>query len=224
MISLTPHSNIEKHKLVNLLASYGIRDPVLSLFERIPREIFVERQYLHAAYEDRALPTAFGQTISQPSLVAQILQTLNLKLTDKVLEIGTGSGFQTALLSKLAGHVYSIERLAKLATTARARLTKLGIKNAQVILGDGSEGYRASAPYDVIIVTAAFWEVPNSLRAQLKEEGKLVMPVGRGDWQELVLYDKHDNKLVPVKKISDVRFVPFVGKYAHAAFPTSQNS
>lgn len=212
MISLS--LTTEKHRLVNLLASYGIREPVLSLFEEVPRELFVAPQYEHAAYQDRALPTLSGQTISQPSLVAQTLQTLNLKHTDKVLEIGTGSGFQTALLTKLAGKVYSIERLANLTDSAKRRLKKLGLKNVQVITSDGSEGYSKGAPYDVIIVTATFHEVPKPLVDQLAEEGKLVMPVGRESWQELVLYQKRQGKLVRVKKIAHVRFVPFIGKYA----------
>lgn len=224
MIIPASHLNTERHRLVNLLAAYGINDPVLSLFEEIPREIFVERRYQHAAYEDRALPTSLGQTISQPSLVALTLQTLELKPQDKVLEIGTGSGFQTALLAKLARVVYSIERLPKLATLARARLTKLGLANAHVVLGDGSEGYAKSAPYDVIIVTAAFWNVPKPLAKQLKEGGRLVMPVGHGAWQKLMLYQKRENKLEPARKISDVRFVPLVGKHAYNAQPTGQNS
>ena len=211
IISSAPHD--ERYRLTNLLASYGIKDPVLSAFDNTPREIFVDKKYLAYAYEDRALPTLLGQTISQPSLVALTLQVLSLKPTDVVLEIGTGSGFQTALFSCIVKKVYPIERLPELAKIAESRLKRL--RNTEVITGDGSLGWQKGAPYDAIIVTAAFTQVPDPLVAQLKTGGKLIMPIGKEEWQELMLYQKLNDGLVALRKISDVHFVPFFGKYAY---------
>lgn len=205
----------ERYRLTNLLASYGIKDPVLSAFDNTPREAFVDKKYLTYAYEDRALPTLFGQTISQPSLVALSLQELSLTPTDVVLEIGTGSGFQTALLSQLVKKVYSIERLPELTKLAQNRLKKL--RNVEVITGDGSLGWLTGSPYDAIVVTAAFTQVPDPLTVQLRTGGKLIMPIGNAEWQELTLYKKHDDGLVVLRRISDVRFVPLFGKYAYVA-------
>lgn len=213
---ITSHATYsERHRLVNLLASYGINEPILSVFAAVPRELFVEKKYQSAAYEDRALPTLLGQTTSQPSLVGLTLQELTLKPTAVVLEIGTGSGFQAALLGKLVGKVYSIERFLELSNQAKRVLKKLKINNVEVITSDGSLGWVKGAPYDVIIVTAAFYQVPKPLIEQLKEGGKLIMPIGKTEWQELILYKKQEGELVAVKRISDVRFVPFVGKYAY---------
>ena len=203
----------ERYRLTNLLASYGIKGSVLSAFDNTPREFFVDKRYLAYAYEDRALPTLSGQTISQPSLVALTLQELSLKPTDVVLEIGTGSGFQTALLSQLVKKVYSIERLPELAKITQSRLNRLG--NVELITGDGSLGWLTGSPYDAIIVTAAFTQVPDPLSAQLRTGGKLIMPIGKEEWQELMLYKKHHDGLVTLKRISDVCFVPLLGKHAY---------
>lgn len=206
--------NSEKHRLINLLSAYGIKDPVLSAFDEIPRELFVEKKYQSFAYEDRALPTLQGQTISQPSLVALTLQVLGLQPADIVLEIGTGSGFQTALLAKLVKKVYSIERFAELAGNAEKRINNLGITNVKIISADGTMGYAKHAPYDSVIVTAAFHKVPEPLIDQLKTGGKLIMPIGQ-DVQELVLFEKQGKELQAIKTISDVLFVPLVGKHAN---------
>lgn len=197
-----------------MLASYGIKNPVLSLFEEIPREFFVSKKYQQYAWEDRALPTDFGQTISQPSLVASTLQTADIKPEHKVMEIGTGSGYQAALLGRLAQKVYTLERFDKLAQIATQRLKKLGIDNVEVVTADGSEGWAKGAPYDIILVTATFYKVPQPLVDQLKIGGRLAMPIGREDWQQLMLFEKTKTGLKTLKKISDVRFVPFVGKHA----------
>lgn len=200
----------DRYRLVNLLASYGIREPILSAFDDIPREAFVEKKYTDLAYEDRPLPIGENQTISQPSLVAFTLQVLNITPQEKVLEVGTGSGFQTALLSQIAKEVVSIERLKTLSQKAKIRLDSLKIKNVNLQVGDGTNGYEKDSPYDVIIVSAAFHEVPNALVSQLKEGGRLVMPLGNTDWQELTLFIKKEGKIEVVRKITPVRFVPLI--------------
>ncbi len=207
-------SQTEKNRLINLLAAYGVKHPVISAFEDIPRELFVEKELVQSAYEDRALPIGQGQTISQPSLVSAMLEKLNLRGTEKVLEVGTGSGFETALLSKLASMVYSIERIPSLAKKAASRLKKLKIGNTKVIIGDGTLGLERYAPYDAIIVTAAFKTVPPPLSRQLVEGGRLIMPLGGEKEQEVVLYKKIAGKLVLVHKIAPVRFVPLIGEHA----------
>lgn len=207
-----PETGKDKDRLINLLAAYGTREPLLSAFEKIPREKFVPEAFKDAAYEDRALPLGEGQTISQPSLVALMLQELGLKGDEKVLEVGTGSGFQAALLGALARKVYTIERIEKLAKRAKAVIKSLRIKNVEVLTGDGSLGVPEHALYDAIIVAAAFRKVPKPLAGQLREDGRLIMPVGPRDSQEVVLYKKKKGKLVKIKKISPVRFVPLIGK------------
>lgn len=207
------HHNHDKARLVNLLASYGIKEQILAAFEQVPRDLFVTKRRADAAYEDRALPIEEGQTISQPSLVAAMIQELGLKKSDKVLEVGTGSGFQTALLSKLIKEVYSIERIDKLAKLAKLKLKQLKINNVHITHGDGSEGLVEFSPYDAIIVSAAFTKVPKPLVEQLKEKGRLIMPVGAKESQEVVLYIKRNGKLVQIRKTSLVSFVPLLGRY-----------
>lgn len=204
----------EKNRLINLLAAYGIKQPVINAFEVIPRELFVPKDFVQSAYEDRALPIGEGQTISQPSLVGTMLQALELRGMEKVLEIGTGSGFQAALLARLAARVYTIERIPALAKNAVARLKKLKIANVKIVIGDGTLGLARYAPYDAIIVTAAFKTVPPPLSRQLVEGGRLIMPLGEREEQEVVLYKKIAGKLVLVRKIAPVRFVPLIGEHA----------
>lgn len=210
---ITIGRNRDKERLINLLAAYGIREPILSAFEKIPRERFVDPKMVNVAYEDRALPIGKGQTISQPSLVAVMIQALDLRGGEKVLEIGTGSGFQTALLSNLAREVYSIERIESLANQAKEKIRGLGLRNVKILIGDGSEGVPQYAPFDTIIVSAAFKKVPTPLIKQLKPGGRIVMPIGHQDYQEVILYKKTGGQLRQVRKISPVRFVPLVGKY-----------
>ena len=204
----------EKGHLFNLLASYGIKDTVLAAFEAVPREFFVEKAFQDSAYEDRALPIGEGQTISQPSLVGTMLEALDLHGDEKVLEVGTGSGFQAALLGRLAKKVYTIERIPTLASLARGPLKELGLLNVKAVVGDGTLGLARHAPYDAIIVTAAFTSVPAPLIRQLREAGRLIMPVGDQNEQEVVLYKKLVGKLVAIRKIAPVRFVPLIGKHA----------
>ncbi len=159
---------------------------VISAFKQTPREEFVLPEWRDAAYEDSALPIIAEQTISQPSTVVIMLDALEVKEGMKVLEIGAGSGYNAALLSKLAGQVYSIERIKELAEFAKKNLKKAGIKNVTVIHADGKKGYAKEAPYDRIIVTAAAEKIPDVLLKQLKDGGVLLMPVGPEYGQELI--------------------------------------
>ncbi|MDO8504105.1 MAG: protein-L-isoaspartate(D-aspartate) O-methyltransferase [bacterium] len=206
--------DLGKASLLLLLTNNSISASVLSAFAEIPREKFVPERHRSQAYQDDALPIGEGQTISQPSLVATMLDALDLHGIEKVLEIGTGSGYQTALLSTLAKQVYSIERLETLAHEARKRLRILKIKNAHVFIGDGSLGLSQHAPFDAIIVAAAFKIVPQPLVSQLKGDGRLVMPVGKRSSQEAVVYQKILGRLKEIQNLGPVRFVPFIGKEA----------
>jgi len=186
---------------------------VLSALSEIPRHEFVLPQYRDYAYQDMPLPIGEGQTISQPSLVGTMTQLLRLKGNEKVLEIGTGSGYQAAILSKLARQIYSAETIKKLADKARKTLQEQGIKNVKVVLGNGTMGLPKYAPYDAIIVTAGVPTIPQSLIDQLKEGGRLVIPIGEEiDLQELFVGVKKNNNLA-LEDIEPVRFVPLVGKY-----------
>ena len=179
---------------------------------RIPREQFVPAALAKFAYSDQALGIGRGQTISQPSLVALMTDLLKLKGKEKVLEVGTGSGYQAAILAQLAKKVFSVEYDRELAAKAELRLMKLGASNVTVVVGDGSEGYPAEAPYDAIIVTAAAPQIPDSLLKQLKIGGFLLIPVGPRASQELVRVDKQKlgNKIT---HWGQVKFVPLLGKY-----------
>jgi protein-L-isoaspartate(D-aspartate) O-methyltransferase len=212
MFAQTPSYSAQL-RFVNMLASYGIKDPVLSAFRNLDRAFFLPKDAQHAAYEDRSLHIGEDQTNSQPSLTALTLQELSLKGDEKVLEIGTGSGFQTALLSFLTKEVISIEIKGSLGSQAKKRLKKLNIQNAKVIVGDGTPGFNNSAPYDVVIVNACFESISPKFIEQLKEKGKLVMPIGSKDLQELVFYKKIDGEMVINQKYSHVKFVPLLGEY-----------
>lgn len=197
----------------NQLATGGIKDPdVLQAMMNVPRHEFVPESVRQFAYVDGPLPIGHGQTISQPFVVAFMTQALGLTKDDTVLEVGTGSGYQAAILGKLTKEVYSIEIVPPLAESAKAVLSKLGFENVHVKAGDGYLGWPEKAPFDAIIVTCAPDHVPEPLIAQLKEGGRLVIPVGEeGAVQELVLLRKRNGQ-VSKEKILDVRFVPMTGK------------
>lgn len=200
-----------KIRLVMSLRRSGITDTrVLAAIERIPREAFVPQPFLDQAYEDRALPIGHGQTVSQPQVVAMMTQALELKLTHKVLEIGTGSGYQAAVLSRLARRVYSIERHRALLNEAEARFLALRLMNIHCRCGDGGLGWPEQAPFDRIILTAAAPERPKALLDQLKVGGIMVLPIGpdRGD-QELVRIRRTEQGLEE-EPLAAVRFVPLV--------------
>lgn len=201
-----------RRRLVEILQNQGIKDLlVLHAINEIPRHIFVPSGVRHHAYEDSALPIGNGQTISQPSIHARYLELLQLKGDEKVLEIGTGSGYQTALLSKLAAQVFSVERVAPLLEKAKSVLARLGLRNISFLLGDGSLGWRQFATYDAIVVGAAAPSVPPSYKEQLVEGGRLLIPLGDRSEQTLALFTKHGDELER-KDILPVRFVPLLGK------------
>lgn len=195
----------------------GINDrAVLEALEAVPRERFVPKEAEHLAYTDRALPIESGQTISQPFMVAIMTQALELTGRERVLEIGTGSGYQAAVLGRLCHEVYSIERHADLAETAAARLRAAGLSNVHVFVGDGTLGYPDKAPFDRILVTAGGPYMPPALFEQLAEGGLLVMPVGTGEGQTLEAVRKVRGRPV-VTNLGGCRFVKLVGEQGWAA-------
>lgn len=199
------------------LRQRGIRDErVLAAIMRVPRHEFVAEPYRAQAYDDNPLPIGESQTISQPYIVALMLEMLHLTEEDIVLEIGTGSGYQTALLSLLSRHVYSIERHPRLAVQAQAVLARFGYTNVTVVVGDGSKGLPEHAPFDGIIVSAAAPDLPQALFEQLKEGGRLVIPVGPAEAQFLQLVTKREGKPVLSEQIP-CRFVPLIGEQGYRA-------
>ena len=205
-----------RRKMVEVqLRARGIRDErVLSAMERVPREMFVSEEYWPQAYEDHPLPIAAGQTVSQPYIVAFTLEALSLDGTKKVLEIGTGSGYQTALLAELARQVYSVERIESLAASAERTLWRLGYRNVTLTVGDGSLGLVEQAPFDAIVVSAAAPQIPRPLIEQLHEAGKMVVPVGPSDAQELLLVRKREGDVI-VERLDGCRFVPLIGEQGY---------
>ena len=200
-----------RYQMVNAqLRHRGIADErVLTAMERVPRHEFAPARFRDQAYEDHPLPIAEGQTISQPYIVAIMLEALRLSATDKVLEIGTGSGYVTALLAELAACVISIERHAFLAESARTQLETLGYSNVKVVTGDGTRGFLEAAPYDAVIVSAAAPEVPPDLVAQLGEGGRMIIPVGSDDAQQLQLVHM-ENGQPRIESRELCRFVPLI--------------
>jgi protein-L-isoaspartate(D-aspartate) O-methyltransferase len=192
------------------LRTRGISDPrVLDAMLHVPRDQFVPAAYRAQAYEDHPLPIGDSQTISQPYIVAVMLESLQLQPSDRVLEVGTGSGYATALLAELAAEVFSIERHPALAENAREVFTRLGYKNVQVFTGDGSLGLPASAPFDAILVSAAAAGLPPALIAQLNEYGRMIIPVGTGDSQQLQFIRMvNGSPVITAREL--VRFVPLV--------------
>jgi protein-L-isoaspartate(D-aspartate) O-methyltransferase len=205
----------ERQKMVEQqLKPRGIKDErVLAAMAKVPREEFVPENLRDKGYSDSALPIGQDQTISQPFIVAFMTEQLQLQPTDRILEIGTGSGYQTAVLAELVKDVYTIEIVEPLAKDASARLTRLGYSNAHVKVGDGYEGWPDVAPFDAIIVTCAPDKVPQPLTQQLKENGRMIVPVGSGMEQQLFLLEKKDGQLAQTA-ILPVRFVPMVGQAA----------
>ena len=188
----------------------GIKAPaVLKAMRKVERHRFVPKSYASRAYDDHPLPIGQGQTISQPYIVALMTEVLNLKESDKVLEIGTGSGYQAAILGELCDSIYTIEIVEVLGKRAANLLNTLGYDNIEVKVGDGYKGWPEHAPFDAIIVTCSPTQVPQPLQDQLAEGGHMVIPVGKRDAQELVLLTKQEGKLQK-KHIIPVRFVPMV--------------
>jgi protein-L-isoaspartate(D-aspartate) O-methyltransferase len=200
-----------KIRLVMELRRAGISDTrVLSAIERIPREIFVPDTFLDQAYEDVALPIGHGQTLSQPSVVGAMTQALEIGPRMKLLEIGTGSGYQAAILAQLCLRLYTIERHAPLLAEAEGRLAQLRLRNITSRVGDGSLGWPAQAPFDRIILTAAAREIPEGLVQQLKPGGIMVLPVGRRHGDQRLLQVRRTEDGVTTQDMGPVRFVPLV--------------
>ena len=202
-----------RNRLVEVLRRKGVRDlAVLRAVQMVPRHLFVPESVRHRAYDDSALPIGSGQTISQPYVQARYLELIGLTGREKVLEIGTGSGYQTALLALLASMVFSVERVPHLAQSARTALANSGIRNVTVLVGDGTLGWRPFAPYDAILVSAASPEIPGPLVEQLALGGRMVIPLGDRASQTLTLVVRNGDG-VRTSTIADVRFVPLVGQF-----------
>jgi protein-L-isoaspartate(D-aspartate) O-methyltransferase len=202
---------LERRAMLEHLVAHGIKDShVLAAMDRVPRERFVPPGVAHLSYADRALPIGAEQTISQPYIVALMSQALDLTGHERVLEIGAGSGYQTAILAELAGSVVAIERHAELAERAAQVLDELGYKNVKLIVGDGTLGAPEFAPFDRVLVAAAAQHIPPALEEQLVEGGILVIPLGEASGQELQAFRKLNGRLVG-EWLSGCRFVPLVG-------------
>ncbi|MCS7205939.1 MAG: protein-L-isoaspartate(D-aspartate) O-methyltransferase [Leptospiraceae bacterium] len=203
----------QHQKMISVLRDYGIKDEkVLQVMKEIPRHEFVPEPYRSFAYEDTPLPIGYGQTISQPYIVALMTELLEVQSTDRVLEIGTGSGYQAAILGKLAKEVYTIEIVDELCQRSKLTLKKLNFTNVFVICGDGYQGYSEKAPFDKIMITAAPERVPPKLVEQLKENGIMVAPIGgRKEIQYLYKFYKKNQTLIE-NRLIPVRFVPMITK------------
>ncbi|HET7232212.1 MAG TPA: protein-L-isoaspartate(D-aspartate) O-methyltransferase [Longimicrobium sp.] len=203
----------QRRALINRLQERGIRDlNVLQAFDRVPRHLFVPQAVGHRAYEDSPLPIGFGQTASQPSLQALYMQLLEIGRDDRVLEIGTGSGFQTAVLAYLADRVYSVERIRELSTRAREVLDGMRLSNVALLVGDGTIGWSRYAPYDAILVAAGGPEVPQPLLEQMADGGRMLVPVGTREAQRLVLVRRHGAHFA-YEDVLDCTFVPLLGRF-----------
>ncbi len=207
-------------KFLYALRARGVTDSrVLEAMERVDRGLFVEGLFADRAYEDRPLPIPCGQTISQPSVVGLMTQALEVQPRDKVLEVGTGSGYQAAILGHLARRVYTVERHRELARTAQKRLDSMGFVNITVMTADGSRGLPEQAPFDRILLTAAPEDPPAPLLAQLREGGVMVLPVGQSGAVQTLLRVRKTAEGLDYTELCDVRFVPLVEGLADAAYP-----
>jgi protein-L-isoaspartate(D-aspartate) O-methyltransferase len=203
-----------RRRLIEEIRSKGIEDlEVLQLFDRVPRHLFVPEGVRPRAYEDAPLPIGHGQTASQPSLQALYLSILKLEPGDSVLEIGTGSGFLTALLALSANRVYSVERVRALSQRARQSLDALRVNNVALLVGDGTIGWRKYAPFQAILISAGSPQVPQALVEQLADPGRMLLPVGDRERQELVLVHKEGGRVIEEPLRTDCSFVPLLGRF-----------
>jgi protein-L-isoaspartate(D-aspartate) O-methyltransferase len=186
---------------------------LVDFFHTLDRSVFIDNENKALAQLDAPLPIGFGQTISQPSLVVRMTDWLNLESQSRVLEIGTGSGYQTAFLAEFSGQVYTIERIPELAATAQSRLENLGYNNIHYKIGDGSVGWVEEAPFDRIIVTAAPQRMPDDVVSQLAPGGVMVLPVGPSGWQQLLRITRDTQGQLHTQTLADVAFVAMIGKY-----------
>ena len=210
-----PYGPARRRMVEDQLRGRGVRHPrVLEAMAKVPRHLFVDPAFIPRAYGDHALPTAEGQTISQPYIVARMLELAEIEPPDRVLEIGTGSGYQTALLAHLAERVFSVERVPSLLRASQQCLESLGIRNVALRHGDGTLGWQEFAPYDRVLVTAAAPRVPDALRDQLGERGVLVIPVGGAESQRLEVWRRRPGDRWERRQHGECRFVPLVGRDA----------
>ena len=202
-----------RERLVESVRSHGVTDAaVLEAVRVVPRHLFVPPALHARAYDDAALPIGHGQNISQPSTQARCLQALRLAAGDRVLEIGTGSGYQTALLARIVAQVFSVERVPRLFEQARAALVAAGATNVSLLMGDGTLGWRDYAPYDAIVVAAASPEVPGPLLEQLAPRGRMLLPLGERSNQALTLVRRQDGRTTH-RRLAGARFVPLLGTF-----------
>ncbi|MEM7335948.1 MAG: protein-L-isoaspartate(D-aspartate) O-methyltransferase [Chloroflexota bacterium] len=211
--SLPDFGQLREEMVETQLKARGVRDTaVLNAMRTVPRELFVPPKVRAAAYRDRALPLLAEQTISQPFIVAKMIELLQLKPSDRVLEIGAGSGYAAAVMSQIVAHVYSVERLPQLATYARHHLEKGGFDNVTVFDADGTLGLPDHAPYDAIAVAASGPRIPTELPKQLAINGRLILPVGKEKKQRLILVTRKSQRRFSKKRLAPVRFVPLIGQ------------
>jgi protein-L-isoaspartate(D-aspartate) O-methyltransferase len=206
-----------RHSLVERAAALGVTDErVLEAMRQIPRVAFVPPAARLIANRDAPIPIGHGQTTSQPSLIAHVVAELEITPTDRVLEVGTGLGYQTALLAALAAEVYSIDRFVDLVEAARGNLVAHGVRNVSLMHGDGTEGWSEHAPFQAIVVSAAFPDVPPPLQEQLDEGGRLIQPLGGRRDDDLMRFRKINGELVADRNLGAARYVPLRGRYGSA--------
>jgi protein-L-isoaspartate(D-aspartate) O-methyltransferase len=209
---------VRQEDLVGAVVAAGVRDPrLIEALRAVPRAGFVPPEFAGWAYADRPLPIPHGQVTTQPSLSAKMIEALGLTGSERVLEVGTGYGFQTALLASLSRSVYSIERFPDVAETAKENLARHGTNNVEVVVGDGTQGLPEHAPYDAILVSAAFTSVPAPLAEQLAAGGRLVQPIGSGGEEDVILFEKRPGGLVRRHTVTGAHFVRLYGAHAFPA-------
>jgi protein-L-isoaspartate(D-aspartate) O-methyltransferase len=212
--TMTDFTQLRERMIERQIAARGIRDPaILKAFREVPREAFVSEANQPWAYDDHPLPIEAGQTISQPYIVALMIEAAGIKPGDRVLEVGAGSGYAAAVISRIAAKVIAIERQHELVEVARERMKRLGYDNVEIVEGDGTRGWPDEAPYDAILAAASGSHVPQALIGQLAPGGRLVMPIGDPGWvQELVKVTKQEDGMLKQESLGGVRFVPLIGE------------
>jgi protein-L-isoaspartate(D-aspartate) O-methyltransferase len=211
--TMTDFAGLRERMIERDIAARGIREPaILDALRQVPREAFVAPEHAHLAYGDHPLPIEAGQTISQPYIVALTIQAAAITPGNKVLDVGAGSGYAAAVISRIADRVIAVERQHELVETARQRLKRLGYDSVAIVEGDGTRGYTEEAPFDAIVVAASGSHVPKAFITQLEPGGRIVMPIGnRGRAQELVKVTKLEGGTLKQESLGGVRFVPLIG-------------